>query len=153
MTDEVAIIDRVQVDVAGVGDLNTYAAIPVSEPLHAVYAGTGRGRSHTREVYGFTASGDPLVLNDDGTRLVPAWKENGQRYRVERPDNPPLRGPFSAAPAGMFAVFHDGRRMPVVFYDVHGRAVLIGNDDDRSLYLAVEDTEFARIEGGPIAEP
>ena len=159
MTDEIVIVDRVQVDIGELGEFAhefaQHAAIPVSEPLQAVYVNRG-GSRRVCTVYGFTANGQPLVLNDDGTRLVTVWglKSVQQQFLgVQRPDNPPLTGPFTPAPAGLVAVFQDGRKVPVVFYDVHGRAVLLGEDDHRNLYLAEEDEALVRIEGNPGTDP
>jgi hypothetical protein len=42
-------------------------------------------------------------------------------------------------------VFEDGHKVPVVFYDVHGRAVLLGEDEHRGLYLAEDDNDAVRI--------
>ncbi|MGH3753730.1 MAG: hypothetical protein ACRDRP_13735 [Pseudonocardiaceae bacterium] len=59
------------------------------------------------------------------------------------------------APAGLVAVFSDGRERPVLFYDVHGRAVLMDLDDvtcDLVLAEIVADTvrvEFRPARGEP----
>lgn len=144
------IIDRVQVDVDDLKDFAAYAAIPATEPLEAMYQTTNRLVNHP--VYGFTASGDPLVLDDDSGRLVRAWENlrSGHKFiGLRRRSKPPLTGPFTPAPPGMVAVFTDGHTAPVVFYDVYGRAVLMGEDETRELYLAEEDEALVRVDGGP----
>src|SRR5690349_13120151 len=100
MTDEIAIVDRVQVDIEDLDKFDHHAAIPASEPLHAVYVNSAHSR-RVRTVYGFTAHGHPLVLNHDGSRLVDPWSDPrpGEKFVGVQDADPPLSGPFTPAPA------------------------------------------------------
>jgi hypothetical protein len=77
----------------------------------------------------------------------------GQTARIQARDVRPFAavGPFTPAPAGMIAVFSGGRRLPIVYYDVHGRPVCIDDGDkSRVLFTLDEDDEqLTRIEGHP----
>lgn len=69
---------------------------------------------------------------------------------VHVPFGPPLAGPFTAAPAVLVAVFADGREGPVLFYDLHGRAVLMDPDDVLcDLVLAETVADVVRVEFRP----
>jgi len=66
---------------------------------------------------------------------------------VHTPFGPPLAGPFTPAPAGLVVMFTDGREQPVLFYDVHGRAVLMDPDDVTcDLVLAETVADVQRVE-------
>lgn len=152
---EVTIVDRVQVDVEGISEFGHHVAIPAVEPLEAVIHNKKTARWRSMPVYGFTASGQPLVLDPQRAKLVTiSFMVNaGETARIQarevRPEG--AVGPFTPAPAGMTAVFDDGRRLPIVFYDVHGRPVSVfDGDKSRVLFVVDEDDDgLVRIEGGP----
>lgn len=155
MTDEVTIIDRIEVDIDGLSKFDDHAALPPAEPLEAVFVNAKIHTRRTLTVHGFTAAGHPLVLDPVGHKLVRVWSAATQAERFERiqrratsTDSPV--GPFTPAPPGMVAVFDDGTRDPVVFYDAHGRPVLIDREKkSRELYLITEDESLIAIEGNP----
>ncbi|QFU86990.1 hypothetical protein [Amycolatopsis sp. YIM 10] len=111
----------------------------------------------TTPIYAFSDEGRPLVLSSGGRLLV----------RADRPEmvgvllpyvgidvqfGPPLAGPFTPAPAGLVAVFDDGRERPVLFYDVHGRAVLMDPDDVTcDLVLAETIADLKRVDFRPVS--
>jgi hypothetical protein len=115
LSDEVVIVDRVQVDVEDLSKFENYAAIPVAEPMVVVYLHEPTKEHHTRAVHGFTADGHALVLSRNSYRLVRAFAATGpaksasvsvrRTGRMSR-----ARGPFTPAPPGMVAVFTDGSR-------------------------------------------
>ncbi|MCG8919442.1 hypothetical protein L6E12_27065 [Actinokineospora sp. PR83] len=146
--EEIAIVDRVQVDIEGLGKLDGHVAIAPARPLEALYTTKGGG-SLVKPVHAFTATGHPLVLDVERKVLVPASRvlTPGTVYHGIADAEEPLSGPFTPAPRGMVAVLSGGERMPVVFYDRHGRAVLIGEGPHRELYLANEESDLVRIEG------
>jgi len=83
------------------------------------------------------------VLNPGDNRLVRPEvlaKVKMTYAGIHTPFGPPLAGPFTPAPAGLVAVFADGREQPVLFYDVHGRAVLM-DADDVTCDLVLAETE------------
>lgn len=155
MPDEVEIVDRVQVDVAELKSFEDYAAITTAAPLHAVYKHKKAGHQRTEPVLGFTADRAALVLDEATGRLVRARSAAGSSWTLEavRPAHSiggptEARGPFTPAPPGMEAVFSDGSREPIRYFDVYGRPVLIDREPtSRSLYLAQEDEGIAAIEG------
>lgn len=53
------------------------------------------------------------------------------------------------APKGLIALFSDGRRRPIVYYDAHGRSLCISGSDARNLFVIEEDDEFVGVEGEP----
>lgn len=112
---------------------------------------TGAGTYVTTPIYAFSAEGHPLVLMPGGRRLVRPVDTDKMTYSgVHTPMGPPLTGPFAPAPAGLVAVFADGREQPVLFYDVHGRAVLMDLDDVTcNLVLAETLTDVQRVEVRP----
>ncbi|WP_143249890.1 hypothetical protein [Amycolatopsis sacchari] len=153
--DEVTIVDRVQVDIDDLGKLADHVAIPPAEQLEVVYVNTESGGRRTRRVYGFTAGGDALVVPNSGARLVAAHREAKPNERLHirrRSDDYSDRpvGPFTPAPKGLTAVFTDGRRLPIAYYDVHGRSVCIDDDAACWLFVVHEDNEvLARVEEEP----
>jgi hypothetical protein len=151
--EEIAIVDRVQVDVGDLDRFDTHVAVVSARAMDAHYT-TRSGNRLVKPVHGFTATGLPLVLDVDRKVLVPAARvlTPGTVFHGLVDAEQPLSGPFTPAPPGMVAVLNDGHRIPVVFYDRFGRAVLIGADPDRSLYLATEEEDLADIEG-PFPSP
>lgn len=124
-------------------------AVPAPPDLHARYETDG-GTYATSRIYAFNADGYPLVLGD--TRLVrPEVAETKMTYvGVHTPYGPPLTGPFTTAPTGLVAVFSDGREQPVLFYDVHGRAVVMDTDDVTcDLALAESLVDLVRVDFPP----
>ncbi|MER6667416.1 hypothetical protein ABT256_22920 [Amycolatopsis japonica] len=106
----------------------------------------------TTPIYAFSNEGHPLVLSPDGTRLVrPEMAGARLPYTgIDVQFGPPLTGPFTSAPAGLVAVFDDGRERPVLFYDVHGRAVLMDPDDVTcDLVLAETIPDLKRVDFRP----
>ena len=151
MTDDVTIPSKVEVDIDNLDRFDDHVAIAPAEPLEVVYRNDKTFRSRTATVHGFTAAGEPLVLDDNARKLVVARhsehaNETIDRVRtLEATDEP--RGPFSPAPPGLVAVYRDGSRAPVVFYDVYGRAVTVDFDDQvRQLMLPEHDEEVVRFE-------
>ena len=72
---------------------------------------------------------------------------------------PTDRSPFGGRPVhtgprpGLVAEFGDSSQ-PILFFDRHGRPVLIDNEPlGRALYLAEEDEKLLRITGQPRAWP
>jgi hypothetical protein len=130
-------------------------AIPTIEPLEVVIYDKETKGQYRRPVYGFTAAGQPPVLDKQAASLtsVGAILKPGETARIQTRDTRPFTavGPFTPAPAGMIAVFSDGRRLPVVYYDVHGRPVCIDEGErSRVLFVLDEDDEIlVRIEGDP----
>ncbi|WP_435157100.1 hypothetical protein [Amycolatopsis sacchari] len=152
--DEVTIVDRVQVDLDDLGKLDNHIAIPPPEPLEVVYADTAGATTHVKRVFGFTADGEALILPESGTRLTPAWdlRKAGIHRRLRRVSTEPSYkpvGPFTPAPKGLTAVFEDGRRCPIVYYDARGRSLCISSSEARNLYVVEEDDEFVSVEGEP----
>jgi hypothetical protein len=144
-----------QVDVDGIPEFGHHAAIPAVEPLEvAIYDKKTKGQ-YRRTVYGFTAAGQPLVLDKQGGAVVPvgAILKPGETAHIQKRDTRPYTavGPFTSAPAGMTAVFSDGRRLPVVYYDVHGRPTCIYDGEKSRVLIALDedDEELVRIEGDP----
>ncbi|MGW5703871.1 hypothetical protein [Amycolatopsis japonica] len=154
MTDEVTIIDRVQVEVENLNKLDSHAAIPAAEHIEAIYQSTKTSMTRRARVHGFTADLRALVLAPNGASLVPVRQGAGPdekflRLRTIDYATEP-RGPFTPAPPGLFAVYGNGKRTPIVYYDIYGRPVVIDADDQsRQLTLALEDTDLAGIHGGP----
>lgn len=150
MTDEVSIIGRLDVGIDdGLDKLGAHAAIEPAEPVQAVYVGRDdQQRQRVAVVHAFTASGSPLVLGRRG--LVTAFsaagpEENFDHVRARRPGPGPAVGPFTPAPPGLVAEFGDTSQ-PILFFDRHGRPVLIDNEPlGRALYLAEEDEQLVRI--------
>ncbi|MEU8416987.1 hypothetical protein AB0C24_29730 [Amycolatopsis japonica] len=106
----------------------------------------------TTPIYAFSNEGHPLVLGPGGTRLVrPEMAGVKLPYTgIDVQFGPPLAGPFTPAPAGLVAVFDDGRERPVLFYDVHGRAVLMDPDDVTcDLVLAETIPDLKRVDFRP----
>jgi len=130
-------------------------AVPAPADLHAGYqTDTGTPATATLRIYAFSTEGHPLVLAPGGTRLVPPWvAETKMTYTgVHTPYGPPLTGPFTPAPPGLVAVFKDGHEQPVLYYDVHGRAVLMNMDDVTcDLFLAESTNDVVRVEYRPSA--
>lgn len=126
-------------------------AVAAPPDLHARYE-TDAGTYATLQIYAFSAEGHPLVLGPGGTRLMrPEVAETKMTYvGIHMPVGPPLAGPFTTAPAGLVAVFSDGREQPVLFYDVHGRPVLIDpHDVTCDLVLAETVADLERVELRP----
>lgn len=135
-------------DEASRGERPVVAAPP---DLHARYESDADTYA-TLRIYAFSAEGHPLVLGFGGTRLVrPEVAETKMTYvGVHTPFGPPLAGPFTPAPAGLVALFSDGRELPVLFYDVHGRTVLTDPDDVTcDLVLAETIADVERVEFRP----
>lgn len=157
MTDEVTITDRIEVDTEGLSKFEDHAAIPAAEPLEAVFKDKKTHVHRKLTVHGFTAAGHALVLDTSrsGHRLLRVWEaaQTGEVFqRIQRRSTTPTAatGPFTPAPPGLYAVLGDEIRVPVVFYDVGGRPVIIDADEQsRALYLASEDEGLVRIEGNP----
>lgn len=154
--DEIAIVDRVPVNIEGMPEFSHHVAIPAVEPLDVlIFNDANKTTVRRLPVYGFTADGNPLVLDPREARLVSANAilAAGERARITQRYVAPYAavGPFTPAPGGMIAVFSDGRRLPILYYDVHGRAVCADNDArSRTLFvLDDEDEEPIRIEGYP----
>lgn len=122
-------------------------AVAAPPDLHARYE-TDAGTYATTRIYAFSAEGHPLVLRFGKQLVRPEVAETKMTYvGVHVPFGPPLAGPFTPAPTGLVAVFSDGREQPVLFYDVHGRAVLIDFDDVTcDLVLAETVTDLQRVE-------
>lgn len=139
MTQEIAVVDQVTVDVDGISDLGEYAAIPAPASMEVVLQNTSSGNRRLFDVHGFTASGHPLVVQRD--RLAPVRdvrKPDESAVLVSSMPEQPV-GPFTPAPDGMAIEFTDGSWSTVAYYDVHGRACAIDSvTTGRSLYL-VED--------------
>lgn len=126
-------------------------AVAAPPDLKARYE-TDTGTYGTLRIYAFSAEGHPLVLEPGDTRLVrPEVAETKMTYvGVHTPFGPPLAGPFTPAPAGLVVMFADGREQPVLFYDVHGRAVLMDLDDVTcDLVLAETVADVRRVEFRP----
>jgi hypothetical protein len=126
-------------------------AVPAPADLHAEYK-TDTGTSATLRIYAFSTEGHPLVLAPGGNRLVrPEVAERKMSYTgVHTPYGPALTGPFTPAPPGLVAVFKDGHEQPVLYYDVHGRAVLMDMDDITcDLFLAESTNDVVRVEYRP----
>jgi hypothetical protein len=127
-------------------------AVPAPPDLHALYETDARTRVTSR-IYAFSLEGYPLILGLGGKRLVrpesvetPVMTYTG----IDVSPGPPLAGPFTSAPEGLVAVFDDGSEQPVLFYDIHGRAVLINRDDVTcDLVLAEEIRALNRVEFRP----
>lgn len=156
MTQEVALVDRVTVD--GLDNLGEHVAIAATVPLKVSLLNRSTKAFRSLDVHGFTASGQPLVLN--GTRLVQAFRATEPDETVHNvypvaagggdPTDPV--GPFTPAPAGMTAVLSDGNQLPVVYYDVHGRACAIDREPiSRALFVLEEDDGLVRIDLPPSA--
>lgn len=130
---------------------DNHVAIAPAEPLEVVYRQDEPFRSRTEAVHGFTAEGEPLVLDKVRCKLVPASEnkrsaETVDSIRRREITNEP-RAPFVPAPPGLVAVYQDGSRAPVVFYDVYGRAVTVDFDDQaRRLMLPEYTEELVRFE-------
>jgi len=132
-------------------------AVPAPPDLYAEYKddpGRPTGGVTTR-IYAFSIEGHPLVLDHGGSRLVrPEALANGKMTYVgiQLPVGPPLTGPFTPAPPGLVAVFGDGHEEPVLYYDVHGRAVLMIKDHAScDLFLAEDANDVVRVEYRPSA--
>jgi hypothetical protein len=142
----VAIVDRVQVDVEGIPEFGHHAAIPAAEPLDVVIRDKKTKREHAQAVYGFTADGRPLVLDRQRAKLVPVSSiltaDQSARIEARSAQRFDAVGPFTPAPTGMVALFSDGRRLPIVYYDIHGRAVCMEDGNkSRELFTLDEDDE------------
>ncbi|GAA1982947.1 hypothetical protein [Amycolatopsis minnesotensis] len=130
-------------------------AVAAPPGLLAKYQSDPHKGGLTSPIYAFSDEGRPLVLDPDGTRLVPAERADlaGSKLPYVGIDvrfGPPLTGPFTPAPAGLVAVFDSGRERPVLFYDVHGRPVLIDpHDVTCALVLAENLAELKRVEFRP----
>lgn len=154
MTDEVTIIDRVQVEVENLNKLDDHVAIPSAEHIEAIYQNTKTGMTRSARVHGFTADRRALVLAPTGASLTPVRQgaepdEKFLRLRTVDHDSEP-RGPFTPAPPGLYALYGNGKKTPIVYYDVYGRPVVIDAEKhSRQLSLALTDTDLAGIHGGP----
>lgn len=152
MAQEVDIVDRVSVDVDGLGDLGQHAAIAPAARLKVLLRNRTTKEFRSLPVYGFTAAGEPLVpAGAHLTRAVAAAAPDESVHSIlpetpsERLENPV--GPFTPAPAGMTAVFDDGSRLPVAYYDVHGRACAINLEPiSRTLFVLEEGEGLVRID-------
>lgn len=153
MAQEIDIVDRVSVDVNGLGELDKRVAIAPATPLVVFYRNRSTQTFRRATVHGFNGSGEPLVV--DGNRLIRAVAAARPDETVDsiRPEGPTDRrdghpvGPFTPAPAGMTAVFSDAT-LPVAFYDVYGRACAIDRDPGaRSLFVLEDDEGLVRIDG------
>lgn len=107
MTDEVAIVDRVQVDVVDLKNFEDFAAIAAAEPLEAVYQHNTTGEHRRTPVHGFTADRDALVMEESIGRLIRATAaaRTSEKFAGVRPPRTTagatdLRGPFTPAPPG-----------------------------------------------------
>lgn len=128
------ITDRIEVDIEGLSKFDDHAAIPAAEPLEAVVKDKKTHVQRMLTVHGFTASGHALVLDPSSNHLVRVWEATqtgGVFQRIQRRTTTPTAatGPFTPAPPGLFAMFRDETRVPVVFYDVHGRPVIIDKEE------------------------
>jgi hypothetical protein len=125
-------------------------AVAAPPDLYARY-GTEPNRGVISRIYAFSAEGHPLVLGLDDTLVRADVAQTKLPYAgIHTPFGPPLAGPFTPAPAGLVAVFTDGRERPVLFYDIHGRAVLMDTDDVTcDLVLAETATGLQRVEMRP----
>ncbi|GLZ30884.1 hypothetical protein Lesp02_30730 [Lentzea sp. NBRC 105346] len=125
-------------------------AVAAPPDLHARYE-TEAGAYGTLRIYAFSEDGYPLVLGLDDRLVRPEVAQTKMSYvGIHTPHGPPLAGPFTPAPVGLVAVFSDGREQPVLFYDVHGRAVLMDPDDVTcDLVLAENLAGTVRVEFRP----
>lgn len=127
-------------------------AVAAPPGLLARYQDDPRKPGLTTPIYAFSDEGRPLVLNPGGTLMVRADRPEmaGSQLPYAGIDvqfGPPLAGPFTPAPAGLVAVFDDGRERPVLFYDLHGRAVLMNLDDVAcDLVLAETIADLKRVD-------
>lgn len=127
-------------------------AVPAPADLHAEYRTIGYP-SMTSQIYAFSTEGHPLVLAPGGTHLVRPEEANTRTpYVGIYSPGPPLTGPFTPAPEGLVAVFRDGHEQPVLYYDIHGRAVLMDTADVTcDLFLAESTNDVLRVEYRPSA--
>lgn len=151
MTDDVTVSNKVEVGIDNLDRFDDHVAVAPAEPLEAVYYNEKTSHHRTATVHGFTAAGQPLVLDSIAHKLVPVHQgahinETVQNIRTLTLTDEP-RGPFTPAPTGLVVVYHDGSRAPVVFYDVYGRAVTVDFDDQvRRLMLPERDDGMVRFE-------
>jgi len=126
-------------------------AVAAPPDLRARYD-TDAGTYVTSRIYAFSTEGYPLVLGLDNRLVRPEVAQPKMNYvGIHTPFGPPIAGPFTPAPKGLLAVFSDGREQPVLFYDVHGRAVLMDPDDVTcDLVLAEMVADTARVEFRPV---
>lgn len=151
MIDEVSVIGRVDVDIDGLAKLGAHAALVPAEPVVAVYLSrTGPQRERVATVHAFTADGAPLVLGKRGLESAfsaAGPQETFDHLRPRSSGRGPAVGPFTPAPPGLVAEFDDSSQ-PILFFDRHGRPVLVDDDSlGRTLYLAEEDEALLRIAG------
>lgn len=103
-------------------------------------------------VYAFSTEGHPLVLAPDDTRLVRAEVAfpGMTCVGIRQPSEPPMTGPFTPAPPGLTAVFHDGHEEPIPYFDLDGRPVLVFQDE-AVCYLTLTDhhRDVKRVEYRP----
>lgn len=118
-------------------------------PLEALYRHRDKDVTIDRAVLAVRRDGEPLVLGRE--QLIPAREVTqavGDQFefvRVREADCPPMSGPFTPPPTPVHAVFSDERgKQPVLFVDVHGRAVCL--NEEGFCYLAIDDEEFLRVE-------
>lgn len=96
-----------------------------------------------------------LDTSRSGNRLLRVWDathtgEVFQRIQCRSAAPTAATGPFTPAPPGLYAVLGYEIRVPVAFYDVRGRPVIIDADEQsRALHLARDDEGLVRIEGNP----
>lgn len=130
-------------------------AVPAPPDLHAEYRIDPEDPhgGATLPIYAFSVEGHPLVEEYGGTRLVRAEVGAGPEMTyigIRLPEDPPLTGPFTPALPGPVAVFHSGHEEPILYYDVHGRPVLLVKDEG-TCYLALAEnlSDVKRIEHRP----
>lgn len=132
-------------------------AVAAPPDLHARYdtgrTPAGRDSYVTTPIYAFSVAGHALVFDEGSHRLVRPEVLAGDQTKmtytgIHTPlTGPPLAGPFTPAPAGLVAVFSDEREQPVLFYDVHGRAVLMDTADVTcDLVLAENIADLVRVD-------
>jgi hypothetical protein len=130
-------------------------AVPAPPDLHAEYRMDPEDPHGgvTLPIYAFSVEGHPLVEEYGGTRLVRAEVGAGPEMTyvgIRLPEDPPLTGPFTPALPGPVAVFHSGHEEPILYYDVHGRPVLLVKDEGTCYLALAEDlSDVKRIEYRP----
>jgi hypothetical protein len=155
--EEMTIVDRVVVDVEDFSRLDDHAAISPAEPLLALYRHTITNAHRQLTVHGFTAGGQALVLDPTAGRLVHTWEAagNGERFVGVTPQADPPEisaiGPYTPAPLGLTAVFADATQVPVVFYDLLGRPVVVDTVEKTRCLVLLDEDQVERIEYQPPA--
>jgi hypothetical protein len=130
-------------------------AVPAPPDLYAEYKMDPEDPGHgvTTPIYAFSTEGHPLVQEHGGTRFVRAEVGAGPRMTyvgISLPKDPPLTGPFTPALHKLVAVFHDDHEEPILYYDVHGRPVLLVEDEGTCyLALAENNRDVKRMEHRP----